>query len=308
MPVKIDKDLPARFILEKEKVFVMTNERAKHQDIRPLRIIIVNLMPTKIDTEVQLLRCLTNTPLQIEVEFLHTSSYCSKHVSKAYLEHFYKRFEDVKEGYYDGLIITGAPVETLDFEDIDYWEELCEIMEWSKTHIHSTLHICWGAQAALYYHYGIQKHPLKYKKFGIFEHEIVYRDSKLLRGFNDVFYAPHSRHTTVYQEEIEEKSNLIISAVSKEAGVYLIESTDSKQVFITGHAEYDTDTLANEYIRDKERGYNPKLPEHYFSKNQIGGSIINNWRAHAFLLYANWINYYLYQTTPYILEEKGVKL
>lgn len=301
MPVKVPGNLPARLILEQENIFVISTERAIHQDIRPIKIIILNLMPTKVATEVQLLRCLTNTPLQIEVDLLYTATHIPKHTAKEYLNGFYKEFREIKGRKYDGMIITGAPVETLEFEEVEYWQELCEIMEWSKTHVHSTLHLCWGAQAALYYHYKVPKHPTNGKQFGIFKHTVTNQKSKLFQGFNDEFDVPHSRYTEVRKEDLEKHPELMISAVSKEAGVHTIESKDGKYIFAMGHAEYDSETLAQEYFRDQGKGLNPNTPKYYFPEDDITKKPINEWRSCAYLFYANWVNYYLYQTTPYEL-------
>ncbi len=303
MPIKIPNRLPARKILEDENIFVMTEKRALHQDIRPLKILILNLMPTKITTETQLMRCLSNTPLQIEIDLLQTTTYTSKNTSEDHLRSFYCSFSDIKNERYDGMIITGAPVENMDFEEVDYWSELCEIMEWSKTNVHSTLHICWGAQAALYYHYGIPKYSLDKKLFGIFEHTPCKSAIPLLRGFNDTFFAPHSRHTANHIEDIEKNRKLELLAASEEAGPYLIASKDWRRIFLTGHPEYDADTLANEYFRDVNKGLPIEIPVNYFTDDDPNKPPIVSWRAHANLLYTNWLNYYVYQTTPYDLNE-----
>ncbi len=299
MPIRIPNDLPAAKILTDENIFVMTETRAISQDIRPLRILVLNLMPKKIETETQLSRLLGNTPLQVELELIHTKSHVSKNVTPEHLIAFYKTFEDVKEQKFDGMIITGAPVEHLPFEDVTYWDELCEIMEWSKTHVHSTLHICWGAQAALYYHFGINKKDLPQKMFGVFEHKVNYKRSILFRGFDDVFMAPHSRHTTVDIADVRTVKGLKLLASSKEAGVYAVSTKNGKQIFITGHPEYDADTLKNEYIRDVEAGKPIDIPKNYFYKNDPTNAPVVSWRAHANLLYSNWLNYFVYQTTPY---------
>lgn len=299
MPIKLQKDLPAVKILENENIFVMTEERAISQDIRPLKILILNLMPTKVDTETQLSRMLGNTPLQVEIELIHTESHKSKNTSEEHLLAFYKQFSDVKDNYYDGMIITGAPVEKLEFEEVDYWEELCEIMEWSKSHVQSTLHICWGAQAGLYHHYGIRKRPLDKKMFGVFPHTVETQDNTLMRGFDDVFYAPHSRHTTIDREEIEEVDALTIIASSEEAGVYAVESAKHRQIYITGHSEYDADTLEREYLRDKNAGLPIEVPKNYYPDDDDTKAPRVTWRGHANLLFSNWLNYYVYQTTPY---------
>ncbi len=301
MPIKIPDSLPARAILEQENIFTMTERRAVHQDIRPLKLLILNLMPTKMVTETQLLRVLSNTPLQIEVTLLQTSSYKSKNTPEEHLLSFYTTFDKVKDQRFDGLIITGAPVETLPFEEVDYWEELCEIMTWSKTNVYSTFHICWGAQAGLYFHHGVPKYPLEDKVFGVFEHELLGRQP-LTRGFDDVFLAPHSRHTEVRAEDIEASPNLLLLAQSPQAGVYLAMTPDGRQVFVTGHSEYDANTLSKEYFRDLERGLPIKLPHHYFPEDNPNKAPKKTWRSHAYLLYTNWLNYYVYQATPFDLD------
>ncbi len=303
MPIKIPNELPAYKTLTNENIFIMDETRAVTQDIRPLRIAIVNLMPTKIDTETQLMRLLGNTALQVEVELLHTKSYESKNISKEHLRAFYKTFDDVKDQSFDGMIVTGAPVEQLPFEQVDYWEELCEIMEWSKRHVHSTLHICWGAQAGLYYHFGIQKYPLEKKMFGVFPHKVVRKSSILFRGFDDVFMVPHSRHTTIHQEDVKACSSLKILAASEEAGLYAISTKNGRQIFITGHSEYDAETLKREYMRDKNAGLPIEVPVNYFPNDDDTKSPIVKWRSHANLLFSNWLNYFVYQTTPYNLDE-----
>jgi homoserine O-succinyltransferase len=299
MPIKIPDCLPAYETLVKENIFVMTEHRAIHQDIRPLRIAILNLMPTKIVTETQILRLIGNSPLQVDVVLLHPKSHVSKNTPQEHLIQFYRHFDDVKDQKFDGLIITGAPVETLEFEEVDYWEELTRIMEWSKTHVFSTFHICWGAQAALYYHYGIPKYPLEKKMFGVFPHRINKQYVKLFRGFDDVFYVPHSRHTTVLRKDIEKVNELEILSESDEAGIYIVMSKDGKQVFITGHSEYDAGTLRNEYLRDKTKGLDIQIPKNYFPNDDETKEPVVSWRGHANLLYTNWLNYYVYQETPY---------
>ncbi len=299
MPIKIPNELPAKKTLESENIFVMTDKKAAKQDIRPLRIILLNLMPTKIVTETQILRLLGNTPLQVEVHFMTTKSYTSKNTPSEHLVNFYETFDAFKDQKFDGLIITGAPVENLAFEDVDYWEEICEIMEWSKTHVYSTFHICWGAQAGLYYHYGIQKYPLPEKMFGIFRHKVNKPTAKLMRGFNDYFNAPHSRHSEVRTEDIRQNKKLEILSSSKEAGVYIAASKDGRQIFVTGHSEYDANTLALEYERDISRGLNIKIPVNYYPEDNPKNKPVVSWRAHANLLFSNWLNYYVYQTTPY---------
>lgn len=305
MPIRIPNKLPAVKTLEEENIFVMTETRAITQDIRPLKILLVNLMPTKIATETQLSRLLGNSPLQVELELIHTKSHQSKNTAASHLTAFYKTFDDVKSRKFDGMIITGAPVENLPFEEVDYWEELCEIMEWSKTHVTSTFHICWGAQAGLYYHYGIGKVPLPEKMSGVFEHHKDYPRSILLRGFDDKFWVPHSRNTTVLREDIEAVENLRIIASSEEAGVYAVTTPNGKQIFITGHSEYDGETLKNEYNRDLAAGINPKIPKHYFPNDDPTQEPVVRWRSHANLLYSNWLNYFVYQTTPYDISTIG---
>ena len=304
MPIKVSDSLPAIEILNNENIFVITETRALTQDIRPLEIAVLNLMPTKVETETQLLRVLGNTPLQINVQFIHTKTHISKNTSKSHIETFYKTFDDIKDSKFDGLIITGAPVETLEFEDVDYWDELCRIMEWSKKNVTSTFHICWGAQAALYYHYGVPKHEVPEKVFGVFEHTIpVEKKHKiLLRGFDDTFYAPHSRHTCVHKEDILKVPSLEILAESNEAGVYIITDKNERRFFITGHSEYDADTLQKEYMRDVNKGLDIKVPKNYFPDDDPGKDPIVKWRSHANLLYSNWLNYFVYQTTPYDIK------
>lgn len=305
MPIRIPDALPATEILEGENIFVMTEFRALHQHIRPLRVLILNLMPTKIATETQLMRKLSNTPLQIQVDLLRTKSHEATHVSAGHLKTFYRTFEDIENEHYDGLIITGAPVELMEFEEVDYWEELCRIMDWSSTHVHSTLHICWGAQAGLYYHYGIQKYRLPKKASGVFEHRLLKPKSPLVRGFDDRFYAVHSRNTDVKIEDVEAVDDLEIVAVSDEVGLYIVKSVDSRRFFVFGHPEYDTDTLKLEYERDVKRGINPEIPVNYFPDDDPTCAPLNVWRSQAQLFYTNWLNYYVYQTTPYDLEKVG---
>lgn len=305
MPIQIPNDLPATGILQNENIFVMPEDRAMTQDIRPLEIVLLNLMPTKIVTETQLSRLLGNTPLQVHLELMHTTSHTSKNVSPEHLLTFYKSFDELKDRKFDGMVITGAPVENMPFEDVDYWDELCQIMEWSKTNVHSTFHICWGAQAGLYYHYGIQKHPLNEKMFGIFKHKADYKRSILLRGFDDEFWVPHSRHTTVLREDIEKVPELRIVSSSEEAGVYAVMSKEGRQIFITGHSEYDADTLNREYVRDKNLGLPIKKPVNYFPDDDDTQEPIVRWRSHANLLYSNWLNYFVYQTTPYDIMSIG---
>ena len=303
MPIRIPNELPATKILSEENIFVMTETRARTQDIRPLQILLLNLMPTKIDTETQLSRLLGNTPLQVELTLLHTKTHHSKNTSEEHLLAFYKVFDDVKDRNFDGMVITGAPVEHLQFENVEYWQELCEIMEWSKTHVYSTFHICWGAQAGLYYHYGIQKKQLPEKMFGIFEHTVREKKSMLFRGFDDTFLVPHSRHTTVSEADILAVDALKILAVSEKAGVYAVKSRNNRQIFITGHSEYDQNTLAKEYFRDVNLGKEIAVPENYFPNDDPKNPPRVSWRAHANLLYSNWLNYFVYQTTPYDLTD-----
>jgi len=303
MPIKIPNELPAVRILEDENIFVMTETRAITQDIRPLKILILNLMPTKIDTETQLSRLLGNTPLQVELELLHTSTHVSKNTSEEHLLAFYKVFEDVKHRYFDGMIITGAPVEKMPFEEVEYWDELKEIMEWSKTHVQSTFHICWGAQAGLYYHFGIQKFPLEEKLSGIYKHTVEYKRSILFRGFDDEFFVPHSRYTTVRREDVAKIPQLRILSSSEKAGLYAMSTQNGRQIFITGHSEYDGETLNKEYVRDKNAGLNPKVPENYFPNDDDTQKPLVTWRSHANLLYTNWLNYFVYQTTPYEIDK-----
>ena len=303
MPIKIPDSLPARRTLEGENIFVMTEYRAMHQDIRPLKLLILNLMPTKIVTETQLLRKLSNTPLQIHMELLQTVSHEAHNVDSNHLESFYTSFEEIKDKNYDGLIITGAPVENLEFTDVDYWDEFCQIMEWSSTHVHSTLHICWGAQAGLFYHYGIPKYTLPKKLFGVFPHYVLKPSSPLFRGFDDVFFAPHSRYTEVKEEDVAKIPELEIISTSPEAGVFAVKSTDSRRFFLMGHPEYDPDTLLLEYRRDVEKGVKIDGPRHYFPGDNPNLEPIVRWRSAGQLLYCNWLNYYVYQTTPYDLAQ-----
>ena len=302
MPIKIPNALPATRTLEEENIFVMTETRAITQDIRPLKILLLNLMPTKIVTETQFARLLGNTPLQVELELLQTSTHRATHTAQEHMMAFYKTFDEVKDQNFDGMVITGAPVEQLPFEQVNYWQELCEIMEWSKTHVHSTLHICWGAQAGLYYHYGIEKHDLPKKLFGVYPHTLDKPRAILLRGFDEVFMVPHSRYTTVKREDVEAVPELSILASSEEAGVFLIASPEGKQIFATGHAEYDARTLENEYLRDKNAGLGTAVPDHYYPDNDDTKAPNVTWRGHANLLFSNWLNYFVYQTTPYDLN------
>ena len=305
MPIQIPNNLPAAGILQQENIFVMTQNRAVSQDIRPLEIVLLNLMPTKIATETQFSRLLGNTPLQVHLELMHTCTHQSKNTSQEHLLSFYKSFDELKHRKFDGMVITGAPVENLDFEDVDYWQELTQIMEWSKTNVHSTLHICWGAQAGLYYHYGVPKQPLPQKLFGVYPHRAEYTRSILMRGFDDVFWVPHSRHTTIFREDIEAVPGLKILASSEEAGVYAVMSKEGRQIFITGHSEYDPLTLRTEYERDKNLGLPIQPPANYFPGNDDTKEPIVLWRGHANLLFSNWLNYFVYQTTPYDIMSIG---
>ena len=302
MPIKIQDGLPAIQVLRDENIFVMTESRAARQDIRPLRILILNLMPLKIVTENQLLRMLSNSPLQCEVELIHPSTHESKNTPREHLDVFYQTFDHVKDKKFDGLIITGAPVETMDFEKVNYWPEMVAIMEWAKQHVFSTLFICWAAQAGLYHHYGVPKHPVAEKISGVFSHQISSRHVPLIRGFDDRFYAPHSRHTEIRQEDLKGKDDLIILAESEAAGIYIVINRNGRRVFVTGHAEYDPMTLRDEYQRDIKNGENPPMPRNYFPEDDPTQSPIIKWRGHAHLLFSNWLNYYVYQATPYDLE------
>ena len=305
MPIRIPNDLPAADVLQQENIFVMNQNRAGSQDIRPLEIVLLNLMPTKVVTETQLSRLLGNTPLQVNLSLMHTTSHQSKNTPQDHLLSFYKDFDELKHRKFDGMVITGAPVEQLPFEEVDYWQELCQIMEWSKTNVHSTLHICWGAQAGLYYHYGIPKYDLDKKLFGVFPHHADYKRSILLRGFDDTFYAPHSRHTTVLRADIEKCPELRILASSQEAGVYAVMAKHGKQIFVMGHGEYDPDTLDREYRRDKALGLPISVPAHYYPDDDDTREPLVTWRGHANLLFSNWLNYFVYQTTPYDIMTVG---
>ncbi len=303
MPIKIPNLLPATQVLLNENIFVMTETRAMTQDIRPLKILMLNLMPQKIVTETQIARLIGNTPLQVELELLQTATHKSTHTSAEHMLAFYKTFDEVRNNKYDGMIITGAPVEQMEFEEVDYWEELCEIMEWSKTHVTSTFHICWGAQAGLYYHYGVKKYPLEKKMFGVFEHTLDHKRSILFRGFDDTFVVPHSRHTECRREDIEAVPELKILCSSEEAGVFVCATDKGRQIFVTGHSEYDADTLKNEYFRDKNAGLPIEVPKNYFPGDDDTKEPIVRWRSCANLLYSNWLNYFVYQSTPYNIEE-----
>ncbi|MBA4496341.1 homoserine O-succinyltransferase [Paenactinomyces guangxiensis] len=303
MPIKIPDQLPATKILKNENIFVMEESRAFQQDIRPLKIVILNLMPTKITTETQLLRLLGNSPLQVEIDLIHPKTHTPKNTSKEHLAMFYKTFDEIRHQKYDGMIITGAPVEHLEFGEVNYWEELKRIMDWKMNHVTSTLHICWGAQAGLYYHYGVPKHSMEGKMFGVFAHAVSKKNTRLLRGFDDCFYAPHSRYTEVLREDIEKVQELEILSESEEAGIYIVASKDGRQIFVTGHPEYDSVTLKKEYVRDLDRGLNIAMPKNYFPNNDPAKMPVQTWRAHAYLMFSNWLNYYVYQETPYDLNE-----
>ena len=305
MPIQIPNDLPAAGILQQENIFVMKQTRAETQQIRPLEIVLLNLMPTKIVTETQLSRVLGNTPLQVHLELMMVSSHQSKNTPQEHLLNFYKTFDELKDRKFDGMVITGAPVELLEFEQVNYWKELCEIMEWSKTHVHSTFHICWGAQAGLYYHYGINKYTLPEKLFGVYSHKADYKRSILLRGFDDEFWVPHSRYTSVLREDIEKVPELKIIASSEDAGVYIMMSKEGRQIFVTGHSEYDGDTLEREYLRDKNQGLSTAVPENYYPNDDDSMPPMVRWRGHGHLLYSNWLNYFVYQTTPYDIMTVG---
>lgn len=299
MPIKIPNKLPATKTLTEENIFVITETRALTQDIRPLKIAILNLMPTKIETETQLARLLGNTPLQVELTLLNTGTYKSKNINEEHMLAFYKTFDEVKDETFDGMVITGAPVEKMEFEDVIYWDELCRIFEWTKTNVTSTFHICWGAQAGLYYHYGVPKHPLPEKLFGVFDHKVEHQSSILFRGFDEVFRVPHSRHTTILREDVEKVPELKILSSSEEAGIYVISTDQGKQIFVTGHSEYDRDTLKKEYVRDVEAGLPISVPYQYFPDDDPTKDPVVTWRSHANLLYSNWLNYFVYQVTPY---------
>lgn len=302
MPIKIPDKLPATHQLRSENIFVMSEKKAMHQDIRPLKIAIVNLMPTKITTETQLLRLLSNSPLQVVIDLVHMNTHTSKNTSEEHLASFYTTFDEIRDSKYDGMIITGAPVEKIPYEEVDYWKELAQIMEWSKTHVTSTLHICWAAQAGLYYHYGIQKYPLENKCSGVFTHKVNRTTAKLVRGFDSEFYAPHSRYTQVKAEDIKKFSDLEILAESEEAGVYIVFTKGGRRVYVMGHSEYDTLTLDEEYRRDVEKGINPEVPKHYYTDDDPTKPPIARWHSHANLLFTNWLNYFVYQITPYDIE------
>ena len=302
MPIRIDNELPAKQSLEIENIFVMSNTRADTQDIRPLKIIILNLMPTKLETETQLLRLLSNSPLQVDVEFLQVATHEAKNVSKSHMDKFYKAYDEVKNNKYDGMIITGAPVEQMEFEEVDYWNELCKIMEWSKTNVYSTFHICWGAQAGLYYHYGIKKYKTSKKIFGIFPHKSLDETHPLMRGLDDIYYVPHSRHTEIKTQDIAQVKDLQILSYSDMAGIHIVSDMECRKFFITGHSEYDRETLAKEYFRDKEKGLDIEIPYNYFPNDDTNATPRMEWKGTANIIFNNWLNYFVYQKTPYDLS------
>lgn len=302
MPIRIDNELPAKQSLEIENIFVMSNTRADTQDIRPLKIIILNLMPTKLETETQLLRLLSNSPLQVDVEFLQVATHEAKNVSKSHMDKFYKTYDEVKNNKYDGMIITGAPVEQMEFEEVDYWNELCKIMEWSKTNVYSTFHICWGAQAGLYYHYGIKKYKTSKKIFGIFPHKSLDETHPLMRGLDDIYYVPHSRHTEIKTQDIAQVKDLQILSYSDMAGIHIVSDMECRKFFITGHSEYDRETLAKEYFRDKEKGLDIEIPYNYFPNDDTNAIPRMEWKGTANIIFNNWLNYFVYQKTPYDLS------
>jgi len=303
MPIKIPSNLPAFSALQEERIFVMPDDRAEHQDIRPLKIAILNLMPKKIETETQILRLLSNTPIQVDIDFVQTKSHVSKNTSQDHLVKFYTTFDEIKNNRYDGMIITGAPVEQIEFEEVDYWDELCEILDWTRTNVFSTLHICWGAQAGLYRHYNVPKYALPKKMFGIFPHYLVNYSNKILKGFDELFYVPHSRHTEIKREDIEKVKELEILTESSLSGVHMVASKNGRQFFITGHSEYDRDTLSNEYFRDKDKGLPIEIPYNYFPDDNPENEPVFTWRCHANQLFSNWLNYCVYQETPFDLSE-----
>ena len=307
MPIRISSELPAYKVLGEENIFVMSKERAEHQDIRPLKVIILNIMPKKIETESQLMRLLSNTPLQVDIELLQMASHVSRNTSKQHLEAFYKKFDEIKHNRYDGMIVTGAPVELLEYEQVDYWKEITEIFEWSKTHVFSTIYICWASQAGLYYHFGIPKYQLSEKMFGIFPHKAEVKDSLLLKGFDDIFYVPHSRNTEVRREDIEKVPQLKILTSSDISGVHIVANKNGRQYFITGHSEYDRDTIAGEYFRDIKKGLDIKLPYNYFPDDNPQNTPLFSWRCTANLMFSNWLNYCVYQKTPYNLDELKIR-
>lgn len=306
MPIRIPNDLPAASALRSENIFVMTDTRAKTQDIRPLRLLLLNLMPTKIATETQLARLLGNTPLQVELDLLMVTTHVTKNTSEEHMLAFYKTFEQVRDLTYDGMVITGAPVEKMPFEEVEYWDELCTIFEWTKTHVTSTLHICWGAQAGLYYHWGVQKYLMDKKLSGVYPHRVTHKNSILFRGFDDTFMVPHSRYTTIHREDVLAHPEMKILAESDEAGIYAISTHGGRQIFITGHSEYDADTLEKEYLRDKNAGLHPEVPCNYYPNDDDTQPPVCTWRSSANLLYCNWLNYFVYQATPYDLNSVGI--
>lgn len=307
MPICISSELPAFTTLGEENIFVMSKKRAEHQDIRPLKVIILNIMPKKIETECQLLRLLSNTAIQVDIEFLQMASHTSRNTSRHHLESFYKTFDEIRENRYDGMIVTGAPVELLEFEQVDYWKEITEIFEWSKTHVFSTIYICWASQAGLYYHFGVPKYPLERKMFGVFPHKSEVENSQLLRGFDDIFYIPHSRYTEVRREDIEKHEQLEILTSSDISGVHIVANKNGRQYFITGHSEYDRDTLASEYFRDREKGMDIQIPYNYFPNDDTEKTPVFSWRCTANLMFSNWLNYCVYQKTPYNLDELEIR-
>lgn len=307
MPIRISSELPAFRTLGEENIFVMSKERAEHQDIRPLKVIIVNIMPKKIETESQLMRLLSNTPIQVDIELIQMASHVSKNTSRHHLESFYKKFDEIKNNRYDGMIVTGAPVELLEYEQVDYWNEITQIMEWSKTHVYSSLYICWAAQAGLYYHFGIPKHILDKKMFGIFPHRVEVENCRILSGFDDIFLVPHSRNTEVRREEIEKIPQLKILTSSEISGVHMVANKNGRQYFITGHSEYDRDTIANEYFRDIKKGIDIQIPYNYFPDDNPENTPVFSWRCAANLMFSNWLNYCVYQKTPYNLDELVVR-
>ncbi len=307
MPIRIPKDLPAFHTLQNENIFVMPRDRAEHQDIRPLRILILNIMPKKIETESQILRLLSNTPLQVDIELMHVASHVSKHTSQNHLATFYTTFETVRQKCFDGMIITGAPVEHLPYEQVDYWQEICEIMEWSKTNVFSTLYICWAAQAGLYYHFGVPKYPLNEKMFGVFPHQLEVQNSLLLKGFDERFYVPHSRLTEVRREDIDKVAQLEVLTSSPISGVHIVANRNGRQYFITGHSEYDRDTIAQEYFRDRNKGLDIAVPYNYFPGDDPTKTPLFTWRCHANLMFSNWLNYCVYQLTPFHLDELSIR-
>lgn len=307
MPIRISSELPAFRTLGEENIFVMSKERAEHQDIRPLKVIIVNIMPKKIETESQLMRLLSNTPIQVDIELIQMASHVSKNTSHHHLESFYKKFDEIKDNRYDGMIVTGAPVELLEYEQVDYWNEITQIMEWSKTHVYSSLYICWAAQAGLYYHFGVPKYTLDKKMFGIFPHRVEVENCRILSGFDDIFLVPHSRNTEIRREDIEKVPQLEILTSSELSGVHMVANKNGRQYFITGHSEYDRDTIANEYFRDLKKGIDIQIPYNYFPDDNPANTPVFSWRCAANLMFSNWLNYCVYQKTPYNLNELAIR-